>query len=283
MTARRIRRVLALGIGLLVFLVLAGATYQGVATAFERRRFPRPGQLTDVGGHQLHLYCTGEGRPTVVLEAPAAGMSASWAWVQRAVATTSRVCSYDRAGLGWSEAGDGAFAADAVPGQLQSLLTTAGERPPYIIAGQGFGAALARLEAEQFGADVIGLVLIDPPGAQAVSGARLVTWSPWLARIGLLRISGMLSDRAAGLPQPLGDAFTAFLNRPDHLARASIELSHWDDVAARSVQVPLPPGLPVVEVHIMGDQRVAFLSTAETSAPAIAAVREAVEAARRHD
>lgn len=283
MTARRIRRVLALGIGLLVFLVLAGATYQGVATAFERRRFPRPGQLTDVGGHQLHLYCIGEGRPTVVLEAPAAGMSASWGWVQQAVATTTRVCSYDRAGLGWSEAGDGTFAADAVPRQLRALLTGAGERPPYIIAGQGFGAALARLEAEQFGADVVGLVLIDPPGAQSASGSRLVTLSPWLARIGLLRISGILSDQAAGLPEPLGDAFTAFLNRPDHLTRASIELSHWDDLAAQSVQVLLPPGLSVMEVQIMGDQRVAFVSTVETAAPAIAAVRGAVEAARKHD
>src|SRR6185369_14109164 len=60
------------------FFLLAGATYQGVATALERREFPPPGLLVSVGDHQLHIYCTGTGSPTVVLEAPAAGLSAAW-------------------------------------------------------------------------------------------------------------------------------------------------------------------------------------------------------------
>ena len=90
----------------MLFATLAGATYQGAATAIERRKFPHPGRMIDIGGLQLHIYCTGNGAPTVVLEAPAAGMSAAWGWVQPAVAQTTRVCSYDRAGLGWSEAGD---------------------------------------------------------------------------------------------------------------------------------------------------------------------------------
>ena len=107
------------------FLVLAGATYQGVATALERRQFPHPGRLVDVGGHQLHLYCTGEGTPTVVLEAPAAGLSAAWGWIQPEIAETTRVCSYDRAGLGWSEAGDGPFEPAQVPVQLRALLEAA--------------------------------------------------------------------------------------------------------------------------------------------------------------
>jgi hypothetical protein len=120
------RALVTCGVALL-FLLLIGATYQGVATAFERRRFPHPGRLVDVGGHQLHLYCTGSGTPPVVLEAPEATMSAAWALVQGSVGRTTRVCSYDRAGLGWSEAGDESFAPDAAVSQLHQLRSQAGE------------------------------------------------------------------------------------------------------------------------------------------------------------
>ena len=109
MTAAFIRRIVLTSTAVVMFLILAGATYQGAATALERRQFPHPGRLVEIGGRQLHIYCAGEGSPTVVLEAPAAGMSAAWGWVQPAVAKSTRVCSYDRAGLGWSEAGDSQY------------------------------------------------------------------------------------------------------------------------------------------------------------------------------
>jgi hypothetical protein len=95
-----VRRTLGASGAVIIFILLAGATYQGVATALERREFPRPGGLVSVGDHQLHIYCTGTGSPTVVLEAPAAGLSAAWGDVQRRLSGTMRVCSYDRAGLG---------------------------------------------------------------------------------------------------------------------------------------------------------------------------------------
>jgi len=138
-----IRRPVTIAGVALLFLVLVGATYQGVATAVERRQFPHPGRLLDVGDHQLHLYCRGRGTPTVILEAPEIAMSSAWGWVQANVERTSRVCSYDRAGLGWSEAGDAPFAAQAVPGQLHTLLMNAGEKPPFVFAGADLGAAFA--------------------------------------------------------------------------------------------------------------------------------------------
>src|SRR5215211_4670781 len=105
---RQVIRRMALRVAMvLAFLLLAGATCQGVATAIERRQFPRPGGMVDVGGHQLHIYCVGTGTPTVVLEAPAVGMSAAWGAVQPSIARVTRVCSYDRAGLGWSEGIEG--------------------------------------------------------------------------------------------------------------------------------------------------------------------------------
>ena len=151
------------GVALLV-LLLVGATYQGVATAFERRQFPHPGRLVDVGGHQLHLYCTGSGRPPVVLEAPEATMSAAWALVQTSVRRATRVCSYDRAGLGWSEAGDEPFAPDAAVSQLHSLLSQAGEGGPFIIVGAELGSMLARLYASRYPEETSGLVAVDVDG-----------------------------------------------------------------------------------------------------------------------
>src|SRR5262245_31775705 len=87
---------------LLVGLAVLGAIYQAIATAVDRRNYPPPGQLVDVGGYRLHIYCTGEikdGLPTVILEALGQGSMVSWAWVQPEVAKETRVCSYDRAGF----------------------------------------------------------------------------------------------------------------------------------------------------------------------------------------
>ena len=148
---------------LLAFFLLAGATYQGVATALERHRFARPGGLVDAGGHQLHIYCTGQGSPVVVLEAAAGSMSAAWGWIQPEVARTTRVCSYDRAGLGWSEAGDGLYMASRVPEELRVLLDRANETGPIVLVGHEAGALFARLYAARFVGSTAALVLIDDP------------------------------------------------------------------------------------------------------------------------
>jgi pimeloyl-ACP methyl ester carboxylesterase len=282
--ARLRRRALQIA-GVVVFMVLAGATYQGVRTALERRQFPHPGHLGDVGGHQLHLYCTGEGTPTVVLEAPAAGVSAAWAWVQPDVSITTRVCSYDRAGLGWSESGGRTFDPAAVAVELQSLLSRARERAPFVVVGHGFGAALARLDAQRFGADATALVLVDPPadlGEQTSRDglARLVRMSPWLARAGVLRATGTLADTTVGLPEPSQGALRAFLNRPDHLTRASLELARWNDVMASAAAVSLHPGLTVITVDATAAGPVAFLATREQASVVTAAIRDAVERSR---
>jgi pimeloyl-ACP methyl ester carboxylesterase len=280
-TLARVQRRLLQAAAVVIFLVLAGATYQGVATALERREFPHPGRLVDVGGHQLHLYCTGEGTPTVVLEAPAAGMAAAWAWVQPQVAETTRVCSYDRAGLGWSESGDGGFDPAAAAAQLQALLERAGERRPFVVAGHGLGAAFARLDAARLGNAAVALVTIDAPEhvpdtADRARRARLVRLSPWLARAGVLRATEMLSAGAAGLPDPWEGALSAFLNRPDHLARAARELDRRGDTVALASAAVLPARVRVTEVHTGVPGGVDFLSDEREAAHAARAILDAV-------
>lgn len=280
--ARTRRALLAAG-AIAVFPVLAGATYQGVATALERRQFPHPGQLIDVGGHQLHLHCTGDGSPTVVLEAPAIGMSAAWALVQPAVADTTRTCSYDRAGLGWSEAGDRRFDPAAVPDQLHALLERAREPAPYVMVGQGLGAAFATMSAARFAPEVRALVLVDAPtaaapGVPSQTTRQLVHAAPWLARTGLLRATRLLSKNAAGLPEPAAGALGSFLNRPDHLTRAALELARWDDTIALASAAPVAPHVQTVRV---GDAaRPMFLTDAARADAVTAAVRDTVAAAR---
>jgi pimeloyl-ACP methyl ester carboxylesterase len=260
-----LRRALLTSSAIILFLVLAGATYQGVATALERRQFRHPGRLVDVGGHQLHLSCEGRGTPTVVLEAPGTAMSSAWAWVQADVAKFTRVCSYDRAGLGWSEAGDAPFTPQAVPTELNTLLQRAGEHAPYVMVGVELGAAFASLYASRYADDIAALVLVDPPGPssgnpRSTATSRFMIVSPWLARTGVLRVTRALSNSAAGLPQPAAGALTAFLNRPDHLTRAATEIARWDETVAMTDAAPLRRTLPVTQVELNGRDRVALLA-----------------------
>ncbi len=264
----------------LVVALLAGATYQGVATALERRDYPPPGQKIDVGGHQLHIRCTGEGHPVVILEAPAAGMSAAWARVQAGISPRTRVCSYDRAGLGWSEAGDEPYDPALVPEQLHLLLAGAKIERPVVLVGHSLGAAFAALYAHQYPEDVAALLLLDAPvedggGMSTVEldgFVRLVRYSPWLARAGVLRAMQLLSSGAAGLPEPASGAAAAFLNRPDHLTRAGIELSKWRETVALASAGTPSARFPIVEVRTGTPQPGSFLSHQTSAEPVTLAI-----------
>jgi len=122
---------------------------------------PPPGRLIDLGSHRLHLYCTGAGSPTVVLEAGLGGLSLEWRAVQSALAAERRVCSYDRAGYGWSDPGPAPRTVDRIAAELRAMLERAGESPPYAIVGHSFGGYVAQLFAKRYPREVAGVVLVD--------------------------------------------------------------------------------------------------------------------------
>ena len=279
-----IRRAVAVGATGAMFIVLAGTTYQGVATALERRQLPHPGRLIDVGGHQLHLDCVGEGQPAVVLEAPAMGMSAGWGWIRQDLTSRTRVCGYDRSGLGWSEAGDRGYDPSRAIDELHLLLEHAGETRPYVLVGQELGAALATAYATRYRSDVAALVLIDPPaqndGLDRSSMTRFARTWPWLARTGVLRGTRLLSRLADGLPDASAVALGAFLNRPDHLTRAASELSRWDDTVRLGASVPLDSGLRVLRLEAEGPRRAAGLNDAPRAHVVSGEIATVVEAVR---
>src|SRR5918994_2966933 len=101
-----------------------------------------PGRLVDVGGGgiNMHIYCTGEGSPTVVLDAGLNGGTMSWAKVQEQVSNHTRVCSYDRAGMSWSEPGPKPRTFMIIADELHTLLQASGEQGPYVLVGHSVGA-----------------------------------------------------------------------------------------------------------------------------------------------
>ena len=149
---RRIGLRLLIGLAVLICLAGTGMLYQARGTAVDRRTFAPAGRLVDADGYRMHLHCTGAGSPTVVLESGAGAPSSVWAWVQPAVAQT-RVCSYDRAGLGWSDAGPHPRDAASIARELHELLLRAGESGPFVLAGHSLGGQYALMFAELYEPD----------------------------------------------------------------------------------------------------------------------------------
>jgi pimeloyl-ACP methyl ester carboxylesterase len=140
-------------------VVLAGLV--ALATAQDSLGKPS-GRLVDIGGRRLHLHCTGSGSPTVVIEAGASSFSIDFSLIQPGVSKTTRVCSYDRAGSGWSDARPDVETPIRVIRDLRTVLDTAGAKGPFVMVGASRGGVFVRLFHAEYPADVAGMVLIDP-------------------------------------------------------------------------------------------------------------------------
>jgi pimeloyl-ACP methyl ester carboxylesterase len=126
---------------------------------------PPPGSLVDVGGWKLHLNCTGEvhpAQPTVILESGAGDFSVEWSLVQPKVAEFARVCSYDRAGDGWSELGPHPRTFHQIAYELHTLLANAGIKRPIVLVGHSYGGWLVRQYQAVYPSEVSGMVLVEP-------------------------------------------------------------------------------------------------------------------------
>jgi len=145
----------------LLALAVFGAIYQAIATERAERAYPPPGEMVDVGGYSLHINCVGQGSPTVVLDAGLGSMSAEWVWVQREVSDTTRVCAYDRAGMGWSEMGPEPRDAKQITRELHTLLSKAGIEGPYVLVGHSFGGLYMQTYAARYPDEVAGVAFID--------------------------------------------------------------------------------------------------------------------------
>jgi pimeloyl-ACP methyl ester carboxylesterase len=158
---RRIGRALLGLVVVLLVLAVLGAIYQAIATELAERTYPAPGEMVDVGGYSLHINCVGQGSPTVVLDAGSGGFSAQWVRVQREVSGTTRVCSYDRAGMGWSEMGPDPRDAKQITSELHTLLSKADIEGPYVLVGHSFGGMYMQTYAARYPDEVAVVALVD--------------------------------------------------------------------------------------------------------------------------
>jgi len=142
-------------------LALAGAVYQSLSERRDRHAHPMPGELIDIGGYKLHIDCTGLGSPTVILDSGLGDTYISWQKVQPQIAKVTRVCSYDRVGLGYSDSSPHPRTSKNIAKELHTLLHNAGVPPPYILVGHSMGGFDVRLYASLYRNELAGMVLVD--------------------------------------------------------------------------------------------------------------------------
>jgi pimeloyl-ACP methyl ester carboxylesterase len=182
-------------------LALIGYIYEPMAEAADTKEYPPPGQLVDVGGYRLHIHCTGSGSPTVVIDAGLGDWSTSWGeTVQPGVAKTTRVCTYDRAGMGWSDPGPLPRDAARFAKELHTLLQNAQIPGPYILVGHSLGGLPVRVFAHEYAPEVAGVVLIESMNptrfnatsaevlSQSKSQSEPFSFGALLSRLGIARL-----------------------------------------------------------------------------------------------
>jgi len=242
-------------VSLLLLVPIAAA---GIAALVPHQPgFPPPGRFVTVDGARLHLWCIGQGTPTVVLEPGLGGTTLTWSWLQPELAKFTRVCSYDRPGLGWSEALDTPRTGRSQARTLHKLLTAAGETGPFVMVGHSLGGAYARLYRSQFRNEVQGLVLLDSVQAgycERMPGAHelirdLAAQLALCRRTARLHLAGLLLPMPASaylLPEPVQPAVKTFLNSPRHLSAMQLEAEGWMETMEQAAKLRPLGRLPLL-------------------------------------
>ena len=249
---------------LLVLIVAAGAVYQFSMTEWDSHLYPPPGKLVDIGGLRLHINCTGAGSPTVILEAGPNDSSVIWQLAQPQISRFTRVCSYDRAGFGWSDAPNEPRSSLYIAQELERLLTRAAVPGPYVLVGHDFGTLDLRVFAARHRQEVAGMAFVDsvhpdmhhrPPfnvAAQSTLSNIFYRVIPWTVPLGVPRFLGWCRNN-----------FT-FRNQPAAWARlvpeASAQYCHLQSWRAEQAQVTDEDGSFAASTGLLGDMPLIVLS-----------------------
>jgi pimeloyl-ACP methyl ester carboxylesterase len=224
-------------------LAMAGTMYQTASAEADRRNLPAPGNLIDVGRFKMHIYCMGEGSPTVILETLSGGTSSYWGWVQPDVAKATRVCVYDRAGRGWSEPDPEPITLRRTVQNLHTLLTNANIEGPYVLVGHSIGGIYVRQFAAEYPEDVVGMVLVDAGhpyqferypdmGKEGESYLQMSAAFPILARLGAGHLYFALGGEMdfADMKEPQKSELKATWSSPEYFVSQRAEV-----IAAREI------------------------------------------------
>ena len=235
--------------GALVILGGGGVAVHAILTRREKKLLRPPGRMIEVHGHMMHLLATGAGSPTVVLETGTAGYSGIWERVQHEIEKHTRVVSYDRAGLGFSEKASSPRDAISIARELDELLSRAGENPPYILVGHSFGGLLVMEYAHLYPEKTAGIVLADPHHPDQIKRSyelrkstenfrRFFHAAAAASHFGIMRVADLLSSMTEGLSQNERTRARMFFVSNRHLKNSARELDTLSETTeqARSIK-----------------------------------------------
>lgn len=239
---RRAARFAAMIAAICILLLLTLSLWNLATVKWQHDRNPVPGNFYTVEGLEMHIDCSGTGSPAIVMEAAASAPWSLWRKVQPGLSKITRVCSYDRAGHGWSEPRKGPRDAEAIVRELHLLLDKAGVKRPFVLAGHSAGGLYVREYAREFPAEVAGVALIESssprqidelPGFRAsyeedkqdakreLWEDRLSVWSGWQ------RLLGQCHVQAKNFPCWAGQ-YNAMACRPDYVDTDESELNYFE-------------------------------------------------------
>ena len=236
----------------IVLLFVGLAVNQSVAMARARERYPAPGRLVEVDGRLMHVYCMGSGAPTVVIDAGNGSFSIEWTPIQDALSGSTRVCTFDRPGYGWSEPGPEPRDGEQVVAELHMLLQTAGEIGPFVLVGHSLGGVHAQMFAAQYPKEVAGLVLVDtaypfeitPEFENQMAASigfyqvmKLLTGSGVMRILGPLGGESSMPEIARKLPQELQEPYLNLLLDTQQYTTAIAEMEQLPQTFAEASQI----------------------------------------------
>jgi pimeloyl-ACP methyl ester carboxylesterase len=251
----RLKRWIGRGlIGLFVLVVLAvvvGASYQALGNRADARRFPQQGKSVSLGpafdNLTLSIDCRGQGSPTVILDSGLGVPAVGWNPVQTEVAKFTHVCSYDRAGYGWSGGTTLPRTSTEIVKELHALLEAANEKGPYILVGHSFGGYNVRVYNGQYSGDVVGMVLVDashedqgnrmPPAFQAYMKKaneqlkRQKMLAPLLIRFGVARFTQRNQGESPGVSKEFGQEMLYLQLQPKFIEATASEMGSFAESA----------------------------------------------------
>jgi pimeloyl-ACP methyl ester carboxylesterase len=259
---RSATRFASVGVAICILLLLALSLWNLAAAKWQHERNPVPGNFYTVEGRQMHIQCSGAGSPAIVMEAAASAPWSLWRKVQPELSQITRVCSYDRAGHGWSEPRNGPRDAETIVRELHTLLDQAGVKRPFVLAGHSAGGLYVREYAREFPADIAAVALIEASSPRQIDELpgwrasyeedkrdakyelwedRLRVWSGWQ------RLLGQCSVPAKDFPGWAGQ-YNAMGCRPGYVDTDESEFNYFEESSQQAGRLKSFGSVPLLVI-----------------------------------
>lgn len=242
---------------LAVLALVAGTVYNQLALRKLRAEAHAPGTIYQVDGYDVHMFCSGAGTPTLVLDTGLGDDFTTWLKIQPELSKITRVCSFDRSGFGSSDMTPRPHDADTLAAQLHDLVSVAGIDKPFVLVGHSISGLYLRAYANHYRSDLAALVFIDgatplqddrvPKSLVAIQDTQRagMPWQKLLMTIGWYRLQGICSSVPNGF-----EAYRAVIQAnncdPTQFDALEAELDAERQSGEETQKVGPFPGLPVL-------------------------------------